>query len=99
MTQSGPEGGEEHSASSHDEGLYSTVFDHSNDAIFVTDPASDRIVDANPRASSMQGYSHGELCAIPISAVHPNELPALRAFAQSVFDNGRRTTEEAGLPA
>ena len=94
MTQSGPAASEAHLTSSHDDELYRTVFDHSNDAIFVIDPAADRIVDANPRACSMLGYSHDELTALAISAVHPNELPALQAFAQSVFDNGRGWTNE-----
>ncbi len=77
MTQSGPAASEAHSTSNHDDELYRTVFDHSNDAILVIDPAEDRIVDANPRAGSMLGWSHDESCALPMSAVHPNEMPAL----------------------
>ena len=79
MTQSRPAASEAHSASSHDEEPYRTVFDHSNDAIFVIYFAADPIVNANPRACSMLGYLHEESCPLPISAVHPNEMPALRA--------------------
>ena len=82
------------SVSKDKEQLYQTVFDHSNDAIFVIDPAADRIVDANPRACAMLGYSRVELLSLPVSAIHPNEMAVLQAFAQSVFDNGRGWTDE-----
>ena len=42
----------------------------------------------------MIGYSREELLSIPISAVHPEEMPLLQAFAQSVFDKGRGWTNE-----
>jgi len=83
-----------HSASNNKEELYQAVFDHSNDAIFVIDPAEDCIVDANPRACAMLGYTHEELLSLPISAIHPNEMAVLQAFAQSVFDTGRGWTNE-----
>ncbi len=38
---------------------YRNIFDYSNDAIFIIDPAQDQIVDANPKASNMLGYSLG----------------------------------------
>jgi PAS domain S-box-containing protein len=76
------------------EELYRKIFDHSNDAIFVMDPRADAIVDANPRARAMLGYSREELLSTPISAVHPNEMTKLQAFAQSVFRNGSGWTNE-----
>jgi len=36
---------------------YRQIFEYSNDAIFIIDPAADRILEANPRASAMLGYS------------------------------------------
>lgn len=78
------------------EELYKTVFEHSNDAIFVLDPAGDCIVDANPKASSMLGYTREELLSLPISAIHPDEMPILKAFAQSVLDDGKGWTNEVG---
>lgn len=71
--------------------LYQAVFDHSNDAIFVINPAEDCIVDANPRACDMLGYSPEELLRLPVSAIHPGEMAVLQAFAQSVLK-----TAEAG---
>ena len=70
------------------------IFDHSNDAIFVIDPARDEILDVNPRTCGMLGYSREELLSMPITAIHPNEMPQLLAFAQSVFDQGHGWTNE-----
>ena len=68
------------------------IFDHSNDAILIIDPARDEILDVNSMACSMLGYSCEELLSLPISAVHPEEMPRLRAFAQSVFEYGQGWT-------
>ncbi|MCH8295045.1 response regulator [Candidatus Poribacteria bacterium] len=70
------------------------IFDHSNDAIFVIDPAQDAILDVNSKACSMLGYAREELLSMSMSAVHPNEMPQLQAFAQSVFDQGHGWTNE-----
>lgn len=71
------------------------IFDGSNDAIFVIDPAADKILEANPRATELLSYSRQELLnSIKISQVHPNEMPQLKAFAQSVFENGQGWTDE-----
>ena len=64
------------------------IFQYSNDAIFIIDPHRDRILDANPVACDLLGYSLKELLATPISAIHPNEMPKLQAFAQSVLEDG-----------
>ena len=37
------------------------IFDYSNDAIFVMDPAQDKFLEVNPKACSMLGYSRDEL--------------------------------------
>ncbi len=86
--------GSPHSVSNNRAELYQAVFDHSNDAIFVINPAEDCIVDANPRACVMLGYTREELLSLPVSAIHPGEMAILQAFAQSVFDNGRGWTNE-----
>jgi DNA-binding SARP family transcriptional activator len=51
-------------------------FDTIDHPVYVLDPLHDRIVDAN-RACEWLGYSHEELLATPISAVHPAEMPQL----------------------
>ena len=73
---------------------YQRIFDYSNDAIFVFDPAKDQTLDANPAACNMLGYSPAEIALVPISAIHPEEMPLFNAFAQSVFDRGHGWTNE-----
>ncbi|NEQ51884.1 MAG: PAS domain S-box protein [Leptolyngbya sp. SIO3F4] len=71
------------------------IFEGSNDAIFVIDPAQDQILEANPRATELLNYSRQELLnSIKISQVHPDEMPKLMEFAQAVFHNGRGWTDE-----
>ena len=54
----------------------SSGFDVVDHPIYVIDPARDRIVEAN-RACEWLGYSHDELLATPVSAIHPAEFPQL----------------------
>jgi DNA-binding SARP family transcriptional activator len=54
----------------------SSGFDAVEHPIYVIDPARDRIVEAN-RACEWLGYSHDELLATPVSAIHPAEFPQL----------------------
>ncbi|MGB7948018.1 MAG: PAS domain S-box protein, partial [Candidatus Binatia bacterium] len=76
------------------EPVFQKIFNHSNDAIFVIDPERDEILDVNPKACMMLGYSREELLFIPVSAVHPKEMPQLLAFASSVFEQGHGWTSE-----
>ncbi|NEP62405.1 MAG: PAS domain S-box protein [Symploca sp. SIO2G7] len=71
------------------------IFEGSNDAIFVIDPAQDRILEANPRAAQLLNYSRYELLnSIKISQVHPEEMPKLIEFTQTVFQKGQGWTDE-----
>ncbi|MEA5462605.1 ATP-binding protein [Leptothoe sp. PORK10 BA2] len=71
------------------------IFEGSNDAIFVIDPAQDRILEANLRATQLLNYSRQELLnSIKISQIHPDEMPKLMAFTQSVFRQGQGWTDE-----
>lgn len=74
--------------------LYRRIFDYSNDAIVVSDPALDRILDANPRASVLLGYSQEDLIGLSLSTIHPLDLPELSEFAQSVIVQGSGWTDE-----
>jgi len=73
---------------------FQKIFNHSNDAIFIIDPSQDRILEANPKACQMLHYSREELLSTSISAVHPDEMPRLLAFAQTVFEQGSGWTDE-----
>ncbi len=71
------------------------IFEGSNDAIFVIDPAQDQILEANPRASQLLNYSHQELLnSIKISQILPNGMPNLMEFTASVFRQGQGWTDE-----
>ncbi len=74
--------------------LYRTIFEYSNDAILVSDPAHDQILDANPKACELLGYDQDELLSMPLSDIHPNDLPALQVFARSVVERGVGWTDE-----
>ncbi|NMF83459.1 PAS domain-containing sensor histidine kinase [Nodosilinea sp. P-1105] len=71
------------------------IFEYSNDAIFVIDPQGDRILEANPKAAEMLGYSRKELLtSVRISTIHPDEMPQLRAFSKQVREQGYGWTNE-----
>ena len=40
------------------------------------------------------GYTRDDLLRLPMSAVHPNEMPALIEFAKKVWDTGPRRSDE-----
>ena len=73
---------------------FRAVFEHSNDAIFVVDPVRDEILDANPKACAMLGYTRDELLSVPMSVIHPTEMDKVRAFSESVFERGHGWTDE-----
>lgn len=73
---------------------FDAVFDNASDGIFIVDPANDRIVDANPAACQMLGYSPQEIRRTPISAVHPDEMDRFLAFADSTRRFGHGLTDE-----
>jgi len=70
------------------------MFELSNDAIFVVDLQSQCIVQANPRAAVLLEYPPEVLVGLPVSVVHPNEMPQLQAFAGDVLQHGRAWTDE-----
>jgi formate hydrogenlyase transcriptional activator len=76
------------------EQLLRKAFAHSNDAGFIFAPARDVILDVNIRACQMLGYTRDELLALSPAAVHPDEIPKLRAFTRSVVEEGVGWTDE-----
>jgi PAS domain S-box-containing protein len=74
--------------------LYQRIFDYSNDAIIVSDPGIDRILDANPSAEALLGYPRDEMIGSRISAIHPFDFGELGQFADSVIANGSGWTDE-----
>ncbi len=76
------------------EEYFHKIFNHSNDAIFVIDMAQGEILDVNPRACTMLGFSREELISMPMSNIHPNEISQLQAFTAQVLENGEGWTNE-----
>ncbi len=83
-----------HDALRGSEERFRKIFAYSNDAIFIIHPERDKIIDVNPRACSKLQYSREELLSMPITAIHPDEMPELIAFSKSVLEQGEGWTDE-----
>lgn len=70
------------------------VLNQLNDAVFLIDPESDRIADANSEACAVLGYSLEELISVGVFVVHPDDIQEFRKFIQSVLTEGGGLTEE-----
>ncbi len=55
------------------EARYRTLFNQANDAIYVVEPHTGRIVDANAKASQMTGYTAAKLHEMVIANLYPAE--------------------------
>jgi len=82
------------SSGSGDASRFHDFFQKAHDAILVINPERDEILEANQSARKLLGYSLEELRSLPISAIHPNEMDAFRAFARTVEDNGHGWTDQ-----
>ena len=76
------------------EEAFRTIFDHSNDGILVVDADHDTIIEVNSKACDMLGYAREELLSLPMSAIHPDEMPRVKAFAKHVITEGVGWTNE-----
>lgn len=63
--------------------LFRTLLDHSNDAVFVVDPETGRILDVNETATRQLGYDRDELTALTIPDID-TELPSREAWRSFV---------------
>jgi len=79
---------------SEEERMFRNIFRYSNDAIFVIDPNIDKILDANPKACAMLGYTYEELLSSPVSAIHSQEISKFLSFTDSVMRSGHGRTNE-----
>ncbi|WP_290652839.1 PAS domain S-box protein [Aquisalimonas sp.] len=61
---------------------YQEIFNASEDAIFVHDVNTGAIVDVNPRACTMYGYTREELCGMPVSEISSGVPPYTQEEAQ-----------------
>ncbi len=72
---------------------FQKIFEYANEAIFLLDSERDQILDANAKGCRTLGYSREELLSTPVSAIHPEEMSELLAFARSVFNQGSGWTD------
>jgi len=68
------------------EARHRTLFEEASDAVFIADPATGLIMDANRAARRMTGRSLAELCAMHQTDLHP---PEEQAAARTAFRRGR----------
>ena len=64
------------------------------DAILIMDSVSHHVVDANPRACALLGYSRQQLISTSASAVYPDHFPQFQVFARSVSETGHGRTDQ-----
>ncbi|MFQ5717316.1 MAG: PAS domain S-box protein, partial [Nitrospinales bacterium] len=76
------------------EDRFQHIFDHSNDMIFIVDPHQDQILDVNPKACSVLGYTRRELLSLRLSDIHPQDLDKLKKFADSVLEKKGDVTDQ-----
>lgn len=69
---------------------YRTVFESVSDGILVLDPDEDTIVDCNPKAANILGYSQSELQSLsPGEDLHAGDQKEYHAFITRVRDAGQ----------
>ena len=69
--------------------VYGPAFEENREAMLVFEPLADRITDANAAAARLLGRSRTALRAMPVSALHPDQRPALVVFTQAVLAEGQ----------
>jgi len=71
------------------EASYRSIFEAAEDAIFVHDIETGRVVDVNPTACRSFGYTHDELLAVRIADVSSNVPPYTEAEASRFLEQAR----------
>lgn len=74
---------------------FQRVFEATNDAIFVVDPDSDEIIECNPAACELVGYTHDELRGVaPSETLHTAGRDTYESFLHRVRETGEGWTDE-----
>ena len=76
------------------ENRFRTIFEYSNDAIFVVDLDQQRYLDVNAKACSMLGYTREELLAKNVQDIHPHEMQRVEQFTKGVRHQGWGSSSE-----
>jgi PAS domain S-box-containing protein len=75
------------------EASYRAIFEASEDAIFVHDWDTGKILDASPKASELYGYTHEELLRIRIDEVSAEEQAFTAARAARLIEEAKTGSE------
>ena len=70
------------------------IYNAANDGIFVVDPTTERIIEVNPQAAKMLGYTLDELAGMSVQQIHPDEMKEFHDFGQTVVSDGTCFTQE-----
>ena len=74
------------------EGKYRSLFENANDAIFLIDAQTTKILDCNEKAAEMEGYSIEELKVMNVKDLHPeDEWPLLSGAFKKISEQGSLT--------
>ncbi|MDQ6987323.1 MAG: PAS domain S-box protein [Mariprofundaceae bacterium] len=74
--------------------LYQSIFAQACEAMFIVDSEAGRIMDANPAAERMLGFSRNELLSMCVSDLYGNDKNALQAFFVEVMRRGQGVKED-----
>lgn len=75
------------------EARFQRIFQAAQDAIFICDAASERIVDVNRRAAQLVDYPQSELKDTPIATLHPHDNEKVIDFIRRIGEGGGTFTE------
>lgn len=80
--------------SSVDQEILETVFEYAHDAICVVDLDTDEIIECNPAATDLFGYSREELLSMSASDLHTHNFAEYQEFTDTVNKEGSAWTNE-----
>lgn len=64
---------------------FRSIFEETSDAVIINDVETGRVVEANPAALRMHGYTHDEFIGLhPSRFIHPDSLHLFHEFVQKV---------------
>ncbi|MCB1876272.1 MAG: PAS domain S-box protein [Chromatiales bacterium] len=70
------------------EARFRQIFEQCNDAILIVDPVADRVLEANPSAWSMSGYSREQLLTLPASRLVTMGHEIFPGLARRILKDG-----------
>jgi len=73
------------------EAQYRSIFEATTDALFIFDLESGLLIEANPAASRMHGFTHEEFLALsrPTDFIHADARPSFDLFLQTIKTGGQ----------